>query len=59
MLNNELTVIFCTCDAYEDLWQNFFMLFKSFIFIIHIKNRYKKQKRIKFAISKNNEFFFK
>ena len=30
MLNNELTVIFCTCDAYEDLWQNFFMLLKKY-----------------------------
>lgn len=28
--NNDVSMIFCTCDAYSDLWDGFFKLFKKY-----------------------------
>ena len=28
--NNNVSLIFCTCDAYADLWENFFLLLKKY-----------------------------
>lgn len=29
-LNSKVTMIFCTCDAYADMWKDFFSLFKKY-----------------------------
>ena len=29
-MDKDVTMIFCTCDAYADLWENFFILFKKY-----------------------------
>ena len=29
-MNTNVSVVFCTCDKYEDLWDNFFRLFKKY-----------------------------
>ena len=28
--NNGVSIVFCTCDAYSDLWDGFFLLFKKY-----------------------------
>lgn len=30
MINDKVSMIFCTCDAYADLWENFFVLLKKY-----------------------------
>lgn len=30
MISNDVTILFCSCDAYSDLWDNFFMLLKKY-----------------------------
>jgi len=30
MKMNDVTMVFCTCDAYSDLWENFFMLLRKY-----------------------------
>ena len=29
-MHQEVSVVFCTCDAYSDLWENFFKLFRKY-----------------------------
>ena len=30
MISNDVTILFCSCDVYSDLWENFFMLLKKY-----------------------------
>lgn len=30
LISNDVTILFCSCDAYSDLWENFFVLLKKY-----------------------------
>lgn len=30
LVSNDVTILFCSCDTYSDLWENFFMLLKKY-----------------------------